>query len=147
MNKAFVREPDTTDFYCPKCDAAGLPVLWHTVEAHVPPDKRQSLAASALFCSTPSCQVAYFDALETVVPVSDLLQPVYPKDDTAPLCPCFGLTRHDVEDDVDSGTPTKIRALLAQSKSPAAHCETAAPSGRCCLPEVQRYFFKLKGNA
>ena len=27
MNKAFVREPDTTDVLCPRCGAAGVSVL------------------------------------------------------------------------------------------------------------------------
>ena len=35
MNKAFVREPDTTETFCPKCGAAGVPVPWVTVEHHV----------------------------------------------------------------------------------------------------------------
>jgi hypothetical protein len=63
------------------------------------------------------------------------------------LCACFGLSREDVEADVAEGTPRRIRELLAKSKTPAARCETAAPTGRCCLPEVQRYFFKLRESA
>lgn len=145
MNKAFVREPDTTETFCPKCGAAGVPVPWMTVEHHVPEEKRRALTASSLFCMTPSCEVGYFDAMESSVLATDFVAPVYPKDVSAPLCPCFGLTRHDVEDDVDAPSPIKIRALLAKSKSPAAHCETASPTGRCCLPEVQKYYFKVKG--
>ena len=118
---------------------------WITVEHHVPEETRKRLTASSLFCMTPSCEVAYFDAMETFVLAADLIHPVYPKDAAAPLCPCFGLTKHDVEDDIDAPSPVKIRALLAKSKSPAAHCETASPTGRCCMPEVQRYYFKLKG--
>lgn len=118
---------------------------WVTVEHHVSEEKRKRLAASSLFCMTPSCEVAYFDAMESFVLAADLLEHVYPKDANAPLCPCFGLTRQDVEDDVDEPVPVRIRALLAKSKSPAAHCETASPTGRCCMPEVQRYYFKLKG--
>lgn len=147
MNKAFVREPDTTETYCPKCGAAGVPVPWMTVEHHLPEEKRRSLTASSLFCMTPSCEVGYFDAMESSVLAADFLKPVYPKDSTAPICPCFGLTRQDVEDDVDAPSPVKIRALLAKSKSPAAHCDTASPTGRCCMPEVQKYYFKVKGGA
>jgi hypothetical protein len=145
MNKAFVREPDNTETFCPKCGAAGVPVPWITVEHHVPEETRKRLTASSLFCMTPSCEVAYFDAMESYVLAADLVKPVYPKDAAAPLCPCFGLTKHDVEDDIDAPSPVKIRALLAKSKSPAAHCETASPTGRCCMPEVQKYYFKVKG--
>jgi hypothetical protein len=63
MNKAFVREPDTTDVLCPRCGAAGVPVVRAAFETHVPPDARRALAASTYFCSTPTCQVAYFDAV------------------------------------------------------------------------------------
>jgi len=146
MNKAFVRESDSTDVLCPKCTAAGTSVARVTVESLVPPEARRPLAATAFFCATPSCPVAYFDAFEASVSALQLVRPVFPKDQAAPLCPCFGLTREDVEADVAEAAPRRIRELLAKSKSPAAHCETASPTGRCCMPEVQRYYFRLRGS-
>jgi hypothetical protein len=145
MNKAFVRESDSTDVLCPRCGAAGAEALSTAVASHVPEELRRSLAATVFFCATPSCPIAYFDSLEGSVAASELVRPVCPKDPAAPLCACFGLTRDDVAADVDEGTPKRIRELLAKSKSPAAHCETASPTGRSCLPEVQRYYFKLRG--
>src|SRR5687767_14506512 len=100
MNKAFVREPDTTDVLCPKCGAAGQSVLRVAFEAHAPPEARRPLAASVYFCETPNCPVAYFDAFEAVVPATALVRPVHPKDSAAPFCSCFGLTIEDVEADV-----------------------------------------------
>ena len=144
MNKAFVRESDSTEVLCPRCGAAGTEVPWVTVEAQVPPEARRGLAATAFFCSTPSCPVAYFDAFEATVLADSLARPVHPKDPTAPLCGCFGLTLEDVAADVEEGVPRRIRELLVKSKSPEAHCETASPTGRCCLPEVQRAYFKLR---
>ena len=55
---------------------------------------------------------------------------------------CFGLTEQDVDDDLSEGTPRRIRELLAKSKSPAAHCETAAVSGQCCMAEVQKFYMR-----
>jgi hypothetical protein len=147
MNKAFVREPDTTDVLCPRCGSAGVPALRVAFEANVPPEARPSLAASTYFCSTPSCPVAYFDAFEATVLADALAHPVYPKDPRAPLCACFGLTIDDVEADIDEGTPTRIRNLLAKSKTPEAHCEELSPTGRSCIAEVQRCYFKLRGRA
>ena len=147
MNKAFVREPDTTDVLCPKCGAAGISALRAAFEAHVSADARRPLAASVYFCQTPTCAVAYFDAFEATVPASSLERPVYPKDSTAPLCSCFGLTIDDVEADAAEATPVRIRALLAKSKTPAAHCEELSPTGRSCIPDVQKCYFKLKGGA
>ncbi len=146
MNKAFVRESDSIDVLCPRCGAAGIDVPRGTIEQHVPPEALRVLAATAFFCPTPTCPVAYFDAFEAQIGQEALLHPVYPKDSSAPLCPCFGLTRDDVEADVAEGTPRRIRELLARSKSPAARCEVASPSGRSCLPDVQRYYFKLRGG-
>jgi hypothetical protein len=146
MNKAFLREPDATDVFCPRCGAAGVDVPRVTIESQATPDARRPLAATAYFCPTPTCSVAYFDAFEAQVPADALLRPVYPKDPEAPLCPCFGLSRDDVEADVAEGAPRRIRELLAKSKTPDARCETASPTGRCCLPEVQRYYFKVRGT-
>jgi hypothetical protein len=146
MNKAFVREPDSTDVFCPRCGAIGTSALWSAVETHVPAESRRDLAAAAYFCPTPGCEVAYFDAFEATVATTNLAAPVFPKDPTAPLCACFGLTTADVEADVEEGVPRRIRELLAKSKSPAARCELASPTGRCCIPEVQKAYFKLRGT-
>ena len=147
MNKAFVRESDSTDVLCPRCGAVGTGTLRVAFENHVPAEARRALAASTYFCPTPTCAVAYFDAFEAVVTAGALLHPVYPKDPTAALCACFGLTMEDVEADVDDGTPRRIRELLVKSKSAAARCEELSPTGRSCIPEVQRCYFKLRGGA
>jgi len=147
MNKAFVRESDTTDVLCPRCGAAGVSVVRAAFEQHVPTEARRSLAASTYFCATPTCPVAYFDAFESVVPVEALAKPVYPKDPQAPLCSCFGLTLDDVEADITEGKPTRIRELLAKSKTPAARCEELSPTGHCCIADVQRCYFKLRGGS
>jgi hypothetical protein len=146
MNKAFVRDPDSTEVLCPRCQAAGDSVPWGTVQHHVPTERQASLSASSFFCPTPTCPVAYFDAFESLVLAADLVRPVYPKDPQAPLCPCFGLTMEDVELDVDEGTPRRIRELLAKSKSPAARCHETSATGRCCVPDVQKAYFRLKGS-
>jgi hypothetical protein len=51
---------------------------------------------------------------------------------------------NDVEDDVAEGVPRRIRDLLAKSKSPAAHCDDASPTGHSCVPEVQKAYFKRR---
>lgn len=147
MNKAFVREPDADDALCPRCGSIGETVLLTAYEAATLPEQRKQLGERVFFCPAASCPVAYFDALESAIEAASLPRPVYPKDPTAPLCGCFGLTVEDVEDDIAEGTPTRIRALLAKSKSPDARCATTSPTGKCCLPEVQRLYFRLRGGA
>ena len=144
MNKAFVREPDATDCLCPRCQGLGLAVPLQTVEIFVPAEKRRHLTASCYFCETPRCSVAYFDGMESAVLVTDLICQIFPKESEAPLCRCFGFVADDIRADIEEGVPTRIRALLAQSKTPAARCAELSPTGVCCLPQVQRNYFRWK---
>jgi hypothetical protein len=145
MNKAFVREPeDTGELHCPKCGTAGTAVGRETLEAQLATESLARIAESGYFCPSPTCEVAYFDQFGRTVPREAMKRPAYPKDLDAPICGCFGFTRDDVEADVREGVVTRCRDLVAKSKSPAARCIIMAPSGQSCVPEVQRYFMKLR---
>jgi hypothetical protein len=147
MNKAFVREPDDTGTgHCPSCASLGVAVSRETWQAHVRADAPCSLAESAFFCPFAKCEVVYFDMFDRRATIDALRQGVYPKDPDAPLCGCFGLTCEDVQADVSEGVVTRVRDLLAKAKTPEAHCLTMAASGQCCVPEVQRYYMKLRGS-
>jgi len=145
MNKAFTREPDADDALCPRCGSRGDSVPESAVSHFAPAELRKQLADTVYFCPVASCPVVYFDAMEGAIESGAIAQAVYPKDPAASLCGCFGFTIDDVQDDVFDTMPRRIRELLAKSKSPEARCATAAVNGRCCLPEVQRLYFKLKG--
>jgi hypothetical protein len=144
MNKAFVREPDSTADYCPRCGAQGQPVGREAMEHYVRPEQLRAVSDPAAFCPTPTCAVAYFDAFERTILVSELTQPAYPKDPDAPICACFGLTRRDIEADVREGVVTRVRAILDKSKTPAARCATAAANGQCCVGYVQKYYMQCR---
>jgi hypothetical protein len=146
MNKAFLREADTPDPCCPRCAAIGVETPATALETYLSPQQRRRLSACVYFCPTPDCPIAYFDALEATVEASQLLCPAYPKNPDAPICPCFGFTETEIEADVAEGVPRRIRDLLARAKSPQARCAQAAPAGRCCVPQVQRLYFKLRGS-
>jgi hypothetical protein len=148
MNKAFVREPeDDGRAYCPRCRSLGLAVEAGPLDTHIRPEFRSKLREAAWFCNFPRCDVAYFNDFDVVVTIDELNAPVYPKDAHAPLCACFGFSYDDVLADVDDSTPTRIRALLAKSKSPEARCRTVAADGRCCMTAVQELYFKLKAQS
>jgi hypothetical protein len=147
MNKAFVREPDDSGAgHCPSCASLGVAVSRETWQAHVKTDGQCSLAESAFFCPFAKCEVVYFDMFDRRATVDSLRHGVYPKDPDAPLCGCFGLTHEDVQADVREGMVTRVRGLLAKAKTPEAHCLTMAANGQCCVPEVQRYYMKLRGT-
>jgi hypothetical protein len=143
MNKAFVKEPDTSDANCPRCQALGVAVGPVTLESHLDETTVKQIAEHAFFCPLAACEVAYFDEFERVVLCRSLRKPVYPKDPTAPMCACFGLTCEDVQCDLDDGTPTRIRELLLKAKSPDAHCQSRSPTGQSCIAEVQRYYLRM----
>lgn len=145
MNKAFVREPDDNgERRCPACGSIGVVVTSETVAAHLREEACRELGEPAFYCPYPRCSVAYFDLFDRAAPVEALIDAAYPKDPAAPLCRCFGLTIDDVEEDIREGTVRRIRALVERSKTAEAHCHLAAPDGRCCVPEVQRYYFRAK---
>ena len=143
MNKAFVREPDFDGrATCPRCGSLGTAVGNATLDQHVRKHVRRRMGDSGWFCDFGRCEVAYFDLFDRTVLVNELLTLVYPKDD-APICACFGFTLEDIEADVAEGTPTRIRELLAKSKSHDARCHTLAANGRCCMGEVQKLYMRL----
>ena len=144
MNKAFVREPDSNIDYCLRCGSAGQPVGIETVAFYLSKGTQKKVADPANFCPSPACDVVYFDTFERVILKSDLDKPVYPKDPDAPICACFGLTRHDIEQDVSEGVVTRVKAIIEKSKSPEARCSLMAANGQCCIPYVQKYYIQFK---
>jgi hypothetical protein len=148
MNKAFIREPeDTGDRHCPRCGSLGVSAGAAAVEEHLRPEALANLSQPAWFCPFARCDVAYFDTFDRAVAVEQLRYPVWPKDAEAPLCSCFGLTRDDIEQDIREGVVTRVRAVVEKAKSPLARCQVAAPDGRACVAEVQRYYMKCRQAA
>ena len=147
MNKAFVKEQDSTEGRCPRCGSPGTVVFQETLSAHLAPEVREHLTDTAFFCGQPKCNVVYFDLFDRVVEESAVKTPVYPKDLNAPLCACFGLTRDDVEQDIREGVVVRTRGCIEKAGSSEARCAVASPSGRSCVAEVQRYFMKLRASA
>ena len=146
MNKAFVKESQDPGDRCPSCGAIGAEVLQVTLRAHLESEAYDRLSESAFFCPHPTCEVAYFDSFERTAPVTSLRAPVYPKDPDAPICPCFGLGREDIEADVAEGVVTRLKAHLQRAESDAACCATKSADGKSCVPAVRRYFMKLRNG-
>jgi len=142
MNKAFVREPDPTGEYCPRCGALGQPVREVTLAAHLKPEAMGRVASEANFCASPNCEVVYFDSFERFATADDLVRPVWPKDPDAPICACFGQGRQQIDEDIAEGSVERTKALVAQSRSPQARCQQLAADGRSCEAAVQAYYMR-----
>jgi len=144
MNKAFVREPDQTADFCPRCGSQGEAVGGKTLAAHLTAEQRGRITDPANFCPAPQCAVAYFDGFERMILAAELPRPVYPKDPDAPICACLGLTREHIEQDVREGVATRTKAALERARSPAACCAELAANGRPCVAYVQKYFLQCR---
>lgn len=143
MNKAFVREPDEPDdLHCPRCGALGRSVSSVTIMAQLQAGIVSPLGSSACFCSSPTCEVAYFDSSSATLLCTQLRTPIYPKDPDAPVCACFGLRAEDVVADATIGNAAGVRMLLERSVTQREICVTKAADGRCCVDEVQKLYLQ-----
>ena len=147
MNKAFIREPDQTADYCPRCGTRGEPVGSKTLATYLTEEQRKQISASANFCRSPQCPVAYFDGFERQILASDLQRPAYPKDPTAPICACFGLTCDDIDQDVEEGVVTRTKAALKRAQSSQARCQEMAANGQPCIAHVQKYYMRRRNES
>ena len=146
MNKAFVREPEQTADYCPRCGSQGTAVGAEALKSYLTDEQRRGLAEPVNFCPSPKCGAAYFDGLERVVMAADLARPVYPKDPAAPICACFGLTRQDIEKDIEEGVAIRTKAVLEKAKSSQARCAQMAANGQPCIAYVQKYYMECRNR-
>ena len=144
MNKALVRESDSDVRHCPFCGSLGQAVERITLDAWLKPEFRGQIGESAMFCSQPQCDVAYFDSFERVVTIDKLAQPAYPKSADAPICGCFGLTCGDIEEDISEQSVVRTRAAIARAKATEARCSVMSPNGQSCVAEIQRYYVKCR---
>jgi hypothetical protein len=146
MNKAFVREPeDNGQAFCPRCTSLGIPVVAATLEAQLKPEALTELSETAWCCPFPTCEVAYFDLFERVALLDALRAPVYPKDSSAPICPCFGFSTEEIEQDLAESGVQRTKAHVQRAKE-SRQCLTKSPTGQSCIADVQRYYMKRRGN-
>lgn len=147
MNKAFVKEVEGSAGICPRCGGLGIAVASETLNAFVKSDRRSELADTGFFCQFPRCEVIYFDDFERILTADAVVRPVWPKDVDAPICGCFGFKAEEIDDDFRSGSVARVKAAVARANSAEARCLTKSPTGRNCAGEIQRYYFKLRGQS
>lgn len=145
MNKAFVRDPEPAEPRCPKpagCGGIGTPVTRKTLLAHLDQEAAKGFSESSYYCPNPSCSIAYFDLWGITAPSSSLQTACYPKNSTAPICPCFGVSAEKIRAEAEAGRKEFVRELLGKANGPEADCETKSPSGHSCAVEIRKVFLK-----
>jgi hypothetical protein len=103
------------------------------------------------FCDDPACNVVYFPAN----PQAPLFRrgdlgarvSVKEKDDSIPVCYCFGFTRKDIADEIrQTGNSTIGDRITAEVKAGNCACEVKNPSGKCCLGDIVRAAGAMKAR-
>lgn len=121
---------------CPACGSESAEVSEKTMAHHLKQVwARGNPGCRHFFCDTPACEVVYFGENGTIILKLDVRTAVGAKDvsEEAVICYCFGVTRADVRKD------GRARAyVVAQTEQGKCACETANPSGRCCLRDFPR---------
>ena len=145
MNKAFVRDPEPAAPRCPApagCGGIGAPVTRKTLLAQISEDSAKDFSESSYYCPNPNCAVAYFDLWGITAPSASLNTSCYPKNPTAPICPCFEVSVEKIRTEAEAGRKEFVRDLIAKAESPGAQCETSSPSGSSCVVEIRKIFLK-----
>ncbi len=63
------------------------------------------------------------------------------------ICYCFKKSKKQLFDAVKNGEEDLIVAdIKSKMKNPGCFCETANPSGRCCLADVQAFIKAVKNS-
>jgi len=99
-----------------------------------------SLVGQAMFCSTETCPVVYFDSKGARVMTEALRVGVFQKqsDPSRLVCYCFehsvaevrAATRPDQSNEV-------VDSIMAKCRAGLDRCEETNPQGRCCLGNVR----------
>ena len=92
------------------------------------------------FCDSPDCDVVYFSERDdTQFTKAQLKVEVGIKETIGerPLCYCFGHSVERMKRELQAtGTCMALEDIRAKMKNPGCHCESANPSGSCCLGSV-----------
>ena len=125
-------KPKSSKLDCPSCGEKCLNVSLKVMLHHIKqPWTYQFSDEQYYFCGNTDCDVVYFSATNKVIHHSEMRTPN--KDDDL-ICFCFGVTRSEA---------TINKALkdfvVTQTKNSMCSCETANPSGRCCLKNFPKF--------
>lgn len=123
---------------CPVCGHLALNVATRTMLQHIKDVWRHDPGEEQYyFCPTKDCDVVYFAENAETLRKTNIRTRIGIKeqDDNALICYCFGVSK------AVAATNKEARDFVVkQTKESICACETANPSGRCCLKD----FPKLK---
>ena len=120
---------------CPECGKKGAKMAKKTLLHHLKSVWEIALKSDHYYyCASPDCEVVYFSA-DQVFYVRDCRTRIGVKNasDSATICYCFGVDKQAAIDQ-----PEIKRYVTEQTKLKNCACETANPSGHCCLKDFPK---------
>ncbi|MFC3746124.1 (2Fe-2S)-binding protein [Paenibacillus sp. GCM10012306] len=132
---------------CPVCQQKGKSVQLITLKAMLQPTALETIhpELSYVFCSNPSCEVVYFNDIQTYNK-DKLKVSVFQKDDDldVPVCYCFGWTRKQIIQAIqENQQPKPTDHIREQVQAKRCGCEINNPQGACCLGNVTSFIRNL----
>lgn len=129
--------PKTRKQACIVCGQVALDVSTRTMLQHIKDVWRHALSEEQYyFCRTEDCDVVYFTRNGEKLGKTDIRTRVGIKeqDDSTLICYCFGVNK------VVAATDKEVKEfVIKQTKESTCACETANPSGRCCLKDFAKF--------
>lgn len=121
---------------CPVCHQVALDVPTRTMMQHIKDVWQYDfIAEQYYFCRTEYCDVVYFTENGQCLNKADIRTRIGIKeqDDSALICYCFGVSK------AAAATNKEVKDFVVkQTKESTCTCETANPSGRCCLMDFPK---------
>ena len=126
-------KPNQLTPVCPACSHKGSTVGVKTMLQHIrQPWLYELTEESYYFCAQPDCDVVYFSMNAKPIKHIDLRTRVGSKEQSVEslICYCFGVKKAEARAD-----PAIKGFVIQQTKNGMCVCETANPSGKCCLKD------------
>ena len=134
MNKAFVREPEQTADYCPRCGSKGQPVGQGNRSGPSAGRRDTNGRRSGQLLPVSAVRRGLLRLLRAGRADGGPLPAGLSRDPDAPICACFGLTRRDIERDVSEGVVARVRAIVEKAQSPEARSAEWRPTANPASP-------------
>ncbi len=121
---------------CPVCQQRAQGVTVKTMLHHV---KRvwavKFTETQYYYCREPVCEVVYFATEAETITKSDIRTRIGRKEESAEalICFCFGVSKAEAAVNKDAK-----EFVIQQTRAARCSCETANPSGRCCLKDFPK---------
>jgi len=128
-------KPKHNKLHCPVCGQVSLTVPVKTILHHIKqPWLHRLTDQTYYYCSTPDCEVVYFAQDRMMIHKSEIRRLIGIKEQNkdALICFCFGVSRTQAASDISIK-----EFVIQQTKRAMCSCDTANPSGRCCLKDFK----------